>query len=104
MHGYLQNHGDAKQMDKQMTITQLEDTFIEDINSLRDWFLQYEYFLEISADMPHFDEAEKTDENRVPGVSRGFGLFLDLLKGKYGSEQTAKHLLFAGLYLYMYIC
>ena len=35
-------------MEETLTIQQLEDTYIEDLNMLGDWFMQYEYLLEIS--------------------------------------------------------
>ena len=34
-------------MEETLTIQQLEDTYIEDLNMLGDWFMQYEYLLEI---------------------------------------------------------
>lgn len=69
-------------MDEKMTISQLEDTFIEDLNSLGDWFLQYEYLLEISADLPRIGEAERTPERKVPGCQSGVWILLEFSEGK----------------------
>ena len=43
-------------MEETLTIQQLEDTYIEDLNMLGDWFMQYEYLLEISAELPKIPE------------------------------------------------
>lgn len=57
-----------------MTISEVEQTYIEDLNMLEDWFLQYEYLLEISSDMPKFSPDKKTDENKVKGCQSGVWL------------------------------
>lgn len=50
-----------------MTIRELDDTYIEDLNRLGDWFLQYEYLLELAADIPGIPEGERRDEDKVNG-------------------------------------
>ena len=50
-------------MDEKLSIVELEDSYMEDLDQLGDWFLQYEYLLAISADMPHVAEEERTEEN-----------------------------------------
>lgn len=59
-----------------MTIAELEKTYIDDLNMLEDWFLQYEYLLEISSDLPKFSEKDKTDANKVKGCQSGVWLNL----------------------------
>lgn len=61
-------------MDEKMTIVDLEDTFIDDLNMLGDWFLQYEYLLEISTELPKIPEKERSAENKVPGCQSGVWL------------------------------
>lgn len=69
-------------MENTLSISELENTFIEDLNMLGDWFFQYEYLLEISADLPHIPEQEKTEKNRVPGCQSGVWLVLSFEDGK----------------------
>lgn len=69
-------------MDEAMTIEEYENSFISDLNELDDWFLQYEYLLAISAEMPHIPEEERTDKNKVPGCQTGVWLKLSYEDGK----------------------
>lgn len=50
-----------------MTIKEKEDRFVEEFNSLDDWFIQYDYLLEMAAQTPPMPEEEKTGENLVRG-------------------------------------
>lgn len=59
-----------------MTLAEVEKTYIDDLNMLEDWFLQYEYLLEISSDLPKFSDQEKTDANKVKGCQSGVWLNL----------------------------
>ncbi|SDB26845.1 SufE family protein [Eubacterium oxidoreducens] len=65
-----------------MTIAKDENTFIEDLNMLEDWFLQYEYLLQISCEMPKIPSEEKRDDNKVPGCQSGVWLKLSYKDGK----------------------
>lgn len=69
-------------MDEKITVSELEDTFIEDLNSLDDWFLQYEYLLAIAADMPNIEEKDRTLERKVPGCQSGVWIMMDYFDGK----------------------
>lgn len=69
-------------MEKTLSISELENTFIEDLNMLDDWFFQYEYLLEISADLPHIPKEKRTEKNRVPGCQSGVWLILSSEKGR----------------------
>ena len=64
-------------MDENMSIEACEATFISDLNELEDWFLQYEYLLRISADLPHIPLSERREENRVKGCQSGVWLQMD---------------------------
>ncbi len=69
-------------MDEELTIQQLEDTYIEDLNMLEDWFMQYEYLLEISSDLPKIPPENRSEKNKVPGCQSGVWLNLSLENGK----------------------
>lgn len=60
-----------------MTIKELENTYIEDINMLGDWFMQYEYLLELSVEMPKIPEEERSEKNKVKGCQSGVWLSLE---------------------------
>ncbi len=71
-------------MEQALSIPELEASFIEDLRQLSDWFLQYEYLLAISADMPHIPEAERAEAARVPGCQSAVWLLLDYTGGPDG--------------------
>ena len=73
---------DKMTAEEKMTIAELEDTFIDDLNMLGDWFLQYEYLLEISTELPKIPESQRTDENKVPGCQSGVWLDIQYDNGK----------------------
>ncbi len=68
--------------EEKMTISELEETFIDDLNMLGDWFLQYEYLLEISTELPKIPEEKRTDQNKVPGCQSGVWLDVGFENGK----------------------
>ena len=63
-------------MDETLTISQLEDTYIEDLNMLGDWFLQYEYLLELSSELSTIPEEDRKEENKVHGYQSGVAGFI----------------------------
>lgn len=69
-------------MEETMTIRQLEDTFIEDLNMLEDWFMQYEYLLEISTELTPVPKEKRTEQNKVSGCQSGVWLLLSCENGK----------------------
>ena len=69
-------------MDEKLSIEAYEASFIDDLNELGDWFLQYEYLLRISADMPRIPPEQRTEANRVKGCQSGVWLRLDY-DGRY---------------------
>ena len=54
--------------EKELSIAEYEQTFIDDLNELEDWFLQYEYLLQISADLPRIPSERRKEENRVQDI------------------------------------
>lgn len=83
-------------MTDNMSVSQVEDTFIEDLNNLGDWFLQYEYLLEISADIPHIESQDRTQERRVPGCQSGVWLILDYVDKKVRIRADSEALIIRG--------
>ncbi len=69
-------------MAEYLSIRELEDTFIEDLNLLHDWFLQYEYLLQISADLPPIPPEQRVESNRVRGCQSGVWLLLNAEDGE----------------------
>ena len=80
-----------------MTIYQLEDTYIQDLNDLDDWFLQYEYLLAISADMPRIADNERTPERKVPGCQSGVWLILNYQDGCVHIQADSEALIIRGI-------
>lgn len=83
--------------EEMMTIAELEDTFIDDLNMLGDWFLQYEYLLEISTELPKIPEAERTDQNKVPGCQSGVWLNLSIEDGRVHVVADSDALIIRGI-------
>lgn len=84
-------------MGETMTIRQLEDTFIEDLNMLGDWFMQYEYLLEISAELTHIPEELRSDDNKVSGCQSGVWLLLSYENGKVKVQADSDALIIRGI-------
>ncbi len=84
-------------MDKNMTIFEVEKTYIEDLNMLDDWFLQYEYLLELSSDMAKIPIEQKTDENKVKGCQSGVWLVLKCVGDKLHVEADSDALIIRGI-------
>lgn len=80
-----------------MTVAQLEDTFIDDLNNLEDWFLQYEYLLEISADMPCVKPEERTPERKVSGCQSGVWIILEFSDGRIRIRAHSDALIVRGI-------
>lgn len=84
-------------MNENMTIAELEDTFIEDLNMLGDWFLQYEYLLEISTDLPRIPEEKRSAENKVPGCQSGVWLLMSCEEGRVRVTADSDALIIRGI-------
>lgn len=86
-----------RMVEKEMSIHELEETFIEDLNMLGDWFLQYEYLLQISAELPKIPEAERSETNRVPGCQSGVWLKLACENGRVYVTADSDALIIRGM-------
>ncbi len=84
-------------MDEGLTIAQLESTYIDDLNMLDDWFLQYEYLLQISADLPRIPEEERQETNRVKGCQSGVWLLLHAEDGRVRVQADSEALIIRGM-------
>lgn len=84
-------------MDEELNIAELENTFIEDLEQLDDWFLQYEYLLAISADIPHVEDAERTEERKVPGCQSGVWLVMEYTGGRVHIRVDSEALIIRGI-------
>lgn len=80
-----------------MTIAELEQTFIDDLNMLGDWFLQYEYLLEISTELPKIPEEKRTAENKVPGCQSSVWLDICQKDGKVFVTADSDALIIRGI-------
>lgn len=84
-------------MDNDLSIMELENSFMDDLNELDDWFLQYEYLLAISADMPHISEAERTEEIKVAGCQSNVWLIMDYVDGNIHVRADSEALIIRGI-------
>ncbi|MCU6761462.1 Uncharacterized sufE-like protein ygdK [uncultured Roseburia sp.] len=84
-------------MEEALTITRLEETYMDDLNLLDDWFLQYEYLLEISSDLPHIPKELRTEENKVHGCQSGVWLLLSEDNGRIYVQADSEALIIRGM-------
>lgn len=50
-----------------MTIVELQDEIIEEFEFFDDWMEKYEYIIDLGKELTDFNEAFKTEENRIKG-------------------------------------
>lgn len=101
----MENDKDIKKMQKnsaekteeKMTIQELENTYIEDLNMLGDWILQYEYLLRLSSGLTRMEESKKTEENKVKGCQSGVWLELSCADGKVRVQADSDAMIIRGI-------
>lgn len=84
-------------MDEYITIEDYENSFISDLNELGDWFLQYEYLMRISAELPRIEDEKKTSENRVKGCQSAVWLDLHSENGRISVRADSDSLIIRGM-------
>lgn len=50
-----------------MNINEIQDEIIEEFSFFDDWMDKYNYLIELSEDMPEFDQSKKTTPNLIEG-------------------------------------
>lgn len=84
-------------MDPKLTLRELEDSYIEDLDQLDDWLLQYEYLLALSAQLPAFAKDERTENSRVKGCQSGVWLVLHAEDGRVRIRADSEALIIRGI-------
>ena len=84
-------------MDETLSLIELENAIIEDFRQLEDWFLQYEYLLAISAEMPHMSKEERTEDRKVTACQSGAWLVLTHSNGKVHVQADSEALIIRGI-------
>jgi cysteine desulfuration protein SufE len=80
-----------------LSIAEAEQSYIDDLNTLEDWFLQYEYLLRISADLPRIPAERRTEEKRVRGCQSGVWLELEYAGGRVLVRADSEALIIRGI-------
>ena len=83
--------------ERDLSIAEAEQSYIDDLNTLEDWFLQYEYLLRISADLPRIPEERRTEDKRVRGCQSGVWLELGYADGAVRVTADSEALIIRGL-------
>lgn len=78
-------------------IVAAEQEFIDTLNELEDWFLQYEYLVEMTALMAKLGEAEKTEVNLVSGCQSKVWLVSEYTGGQIHVRAFSDSLLIRGI-------
>ena len=83
--------------ERDLSIAEAEQSYIDDLNTLEDWFLQYEYLLRISADLPRIPEDRRTEDKRVRGCQSGVWLELEYEDGRVWVRADSEALIIRGI-------
>jgi cysteine desulfuration protein SufE len=65
-----------------MTISEKENTLIEDFAIYDDWMQKYEYIIELGKDLPLIDDALKSDDKKIKGCQSTVWMNAELVDGK----------------------
>lgn len=74
-----------------------EQELIDTLNELEDWFLQYEYLVEMTAFMAKLSENEKTESNHVSGCQSNVWLIAEYTDGQVWVRAFSDSLLIRGI-------
>ena len=80
-----------------MTIQEAENHFIEEFNSLDNWFLQYELLLELAGSFPLPEDCEKTDATKIHGCQTETWLVMKEEDGRLQIACDSESLLIRGI-------
>lgn len=83
--------------ERDLSIEEAEQSYIDDLNTLEDWFLQYEYLLRISADLPRIPPERRTEDKRVRGCQSGVWLELEYAGGCVTVRADSEALIIRGI-------
>ena len=83
--------------ERDLSIEEAEQSYIDDLNTLEDWFLQYEYLLRISADLPRIPPERRTEDRRVRGCQSGVWLELEYAGGCVKVQADSEALIIRGI-------
>ena len=83
--------------ERDLSIEEAEQSYIDDLNTLEDWFLQYEYLLRISADLPRIPPERRTEDKRVRGCQSGVWLELEYDGGCVRVRADSEALIIRGI-------
>ncbi len=74
-----------------MSKDQIQDAIIEEFEMFDEWLDKYNYLIELSGDMPEFDEKSRTPEHIIEGCQSRVWVAADLIDGKmfYSADSDA---------------
>ena len=84
-------------MDKRKTIEEEEKSFIQDLNTLDDWFLQYEYLLEISSDISRIPDSDRKPEYIIKGCQSAVWVIMKCIDGHLKLKIDSEALIVRGI-------
>lgn len=80
-----------------MTIQELQDEIVEEFEFLEDWDDKYGHIISLGKEMPAFEEAWRTDENKVRGCQSQVWLHAALDNGQVRFHGDSDALIVKGL-------
>ena len=81
----------------ELSVADAEQSYIEDLNELGDWFLQYEYLLRISAELPRIPPERRTEENRIRSCQAGVWVETEYRDGRMTVLADSESLIIRGI-------
>lgn len=80
-----------------MPAMEKQQRFIDDFNELGDWFMQYEYLIARSCEMPGLPDAEKVDTNRIAGCQSNIWVVFASEGGRLRIRSDCESLIIKGV-------
>lgn len=80
-----------------MTIQQLQNEYVQDLVSLKDWFSQYEFLIELAGAMEVMDDEDKNEDTRLKGCQTNAWLAYEYDEGKLYFQADSDALIVKGI-------
>lgn len=80
-----------------MPVMKKQQRFIDDFNELDDWFMQYEYLIALSCEMPGLPDEEKIDTHKIAGCQSNIWVVITSEDGALSMRSDSESLIIKGI-------
>lgn len=79
------------------TISDIQQELVDEFEIFDDWMARYEYVIDLGRQLPEFDDAWKTDENKIRGCQSQVWLNMQMQDGKLHIDGASDAAIVSGL-------